>query len=389
MTGNRCGQTRQKETEKPSVTQSGSAAKRNGQAHWSRLTVGTVVAGLGALLSAGCAHTKELQTGSISPEPPPSASAPVHTAATELGEVASASAVVAHAPVEPATHSARSAGPANTSTKSWINARASIWVPTLDAMAEHLAQVDRAKADRDGPRAARQLRDAAAVLKQEGAAAGAISALNATATRVERGDWPSKDAYAKLLIEANRADPQHGWGQRISYSRYAEAPLRALRRAERAYRQRDFEGARVALREAADDVRREADRATDSARAALWASVDELTTAARQLKQSTGQGRSEIDVAATATLRALAEHHYLLARAFWARKAKAATGRELEAATLYLRKGAGKALAVDQKVVDRVRELAQKLVSHENVAASRVREELRSLRAEIDKVQPA
>lgn len=93
--------------------------------------------------------------------------------------------------------------------------------------------------------------------------------------------------------------------------------------------------------------------------------------------------------AAAAPRPALADHHYLEARAWWTNKAERAAGRLLEAATLFLHEAAAKTAGASQSVIDDAHQLSKKLVANETVSASKVDKQLGALAAELHKLAPS
>lgn len=371
------------------------AAKRIASARSSRPSA-TRLCVLAAVMMSGfvaCAHTRQI---SAEPLPAPEETSVLRTANADALLAATAEAATSHAVPEPAaslhvkpsgassTNQQASAAIEKHSIPDWITARTSVWLPEVDAMGQHLALAGSAIADRDAPRARWQLDEAADALRRNGGGEGAVHDLRALAARVGQGAWPSSHAFNLMLVEANDADPAHGWGARVPYAAYVDRPLHAVRRATTSYAAGRREQAAGALRDASADLDRAARRAAIRARPALARAAVRLKRVAARLETGGADMSASLDAAAAHATAALARDHALQARAFWRDHAEAATGRALQAAALYLHESAVYAArTVDPHVIQQTRALSARLLEHAHVASSTVDSRVSALEREI------
>lgn len=344
---------------------------------------------------AGCSYGKPLIKAE--PQPQPTDTGVLRTADADALAAAMAEADTSHAAREPGAHELRarstlvSMKSANVTTPhGWITARGSVRLPHVDAMGQHLAEADTAISDRNSPRAQWQLDEAARQLQLEGGSHAAVHALHAMASRVGQRQWPSIHAFDLLLVKANKADPHHGWGTRMSYAEYVERPLLQLQRAENSYAAGRRLSAASALRDAAVYVDQAARHAAAEAQQPLYASSMQLRKVAARLEASTAPVSTALNGAALHATAALAQQHALEARAEWRAHDEAAAGRELQAATLYVHESAAYgARSIDQHAVDQARQLATRLLAGAHVSASSVDRRISALDRQIGEVRGA
>ncbi len=369
-----------------------SAAKRITRAQSSRPRRFAIsaVAVLAAFGMVGCAHIAHATRAE--PVHAASDSAAIHQANADALALATAAAHPAHAARE-LVSTARAGANATAelaSTRGWITAHNLVWVPQVDAMGQHLALADDALAKKDAARAERQLDEAAGVLARDAGESSAVNALHSMARDVAQDHWPTAHAYDRLLMQANSADPHHGWGTDIPYADYVETPLRQLRRADASYATgRRFETA-GALRDAASDIDRAARDATGQTRTKLLASSVGLRSLAAEIETGAAHVPSQLQHALARAAAALAQEHVTRARALWHDHAEAATGRELQAATLSLHESAHYAARnIDPEVIQQTRRLSAQLLDHAAVQAPAVEHRLSALDQQLDKIQQA
>jgi hypothetical protein len=150
---------------------------------------------------------------------------------------------------------------------------------------------------------------------------------------------------------------------------------------------KDFKAAASEIRKGAAFVKLEAGRSTAEGKEALAASADQLGKLADDVEKGTATSEKQLKDAFARADHALANHHYLKASEYWAKKDATKTGHALKAATQALEQSAGwsghklEAAAVD--VIEGVRAGAGKLTEGSGWAADEVGKGIDDLGKEI------
>jgi hypothetical protein len=166
-----------------------------------------------------------------------------------------------------------------------------------------------------------------------------------------------------------------------------------FQKAHEFFLKKDFKAAASEIRKGAAFLKLEAGRSTAEGKKALAASADELGKLADDVQKGTVASEKQLKDAFARADHALANHHYLKASEYWAKKDEKKAGHALKAAAQHLEQAAAwsghklEAGALD--VIDGVRAGAGKLTEGTGWAADEVGKGIDDLGKEISKLGKA
>lgn len=284
----------------------------------------------------------------------------------------------------------------------WIVYDDNSLTPVVDEVSRHLADARMAFDAKDPDRAAAELHQVAAALKEQSARVAepdkdrtrsqskrariaarhlrtTAAKVEAAAAAVEAGKITSVVQFDKTIDKVARSDMERRWliSDVTSWYAVSDEPQRHFTVALAAYAKKDYEATAADIRKATSYLRLEADRASGDAKLELDSSALELD----QLADAAGKGVATDAHAMTGAF-AKADHALALeergkAFEFWTRKQYDKAGYELKAAAHGLEGAAGwmgdAAKAGSSKTVAGTRLLGDKLAfgaawTHEEVA---------------------
>ena len=113
-----------------------------------------------------------------------------------------------------------------------------------------------------------------------------------------------------------------------------------FQKAHKFFLKKDFKAAASEIRNAAELLKQESEKATTKAKKVLIASANELEQLAKDVEKGAVTSDKKLKDAFARAEHALAEHHYLRASELWVKKETKETGHELKSAVQHLERAA-------------------------------------------------
>jgi hypothetical protein len=171
---------------------------------------------------------------------------------------------------------------------------------------------------------------------------------------------------------------------------FVDSPGEHFHKARQSFLKKDFKAAAEDIRKGAAFLRLQAARATTEGKKGLMASVAELEKLANDVEKGTVTSAKTLDRAFASAHHKLAQHHYLKALDYKAKKDTKRLGHSLKAAAVHLEHGfawAGHELeAVSVRAIKDVGLLAGKLVEGTGWVAEEVGKAVEKIGQEIEKL---
>jgi hypothetical protein len=254
----------------------------------------------------------------------------------------------------------------------WIIYDETTYSPIVDEVDRHLAAARAAFAAQDSKTAAAQLRSVSEELRAQSAAATGLehvrasedtsaatlqnklaaqtthrmtasaAKIDAAASAVEDGKITTTAQLDKAIDKADRADMDQRWvlSKVSTWYPLVQEPQRHFSAAASAFSDRDYGLAAAEIRKGESYVRKEASRASGSARSGLNDSAAQLEDLARSVQTGSEQDAAVLRRAFAAANHVLAIEYRALASRSWARKEYDEAGHELRASAQSLESGA-------------------------------------------------
>jgi hypothetical protein len=254
----------------------------------------------------------------------------------------------------------------------WIIYDETTYSPVIDDIDRHLAAARAAFVAQDGKTAAAQLRTVSEELRAQSASATGLehvranentsaaaeqeklavqtakrltasaAKVDAAASAVDAGTISTTAQLDKAIDKADRADMDQRWlvSEVTTWYPLVQEPQRHFSSAAAAFSVKDYGLAAAEIRKGQSYIRKEAGRASGSARAGLNDSAGQLEELAQSVQTGSEKDAAVLRRAFAAANRALAIDYRALASRSWARKEYDEAGHELRASAQSLESGA-------------------------------------------------
>lgn len=283
----------------------------------------------------------------------------------------------------------------------WLVIDDHTFIPVVDKMSEHLQLAHQAFVDKDYPKAAQELRQAATFMKEEGtkltdkagqaAFQTSVSDLEKRAGEVEQGKLTKLEEFNTALYKAYDTDIAYrraGISAAESTS-LVEWPIVHLGQARAAFERKDTNTAADEIFKAVGFLRLEKSRATGETRTGLENAMTNLEKLARQVREGKVTSTVGLDQAFMRAYQALGQHHYLKATAALDQKNLTEAGYELRAATRYLEQAQTEMKQPAAASHDALRDLADGLIAGKYPGADNAQQSINEIGQELEQLGQA
>lgn len=280
----------------------------------------------------------------------------------------------------------------------WLVIDDHTFIPVVDKISEHLQLAHQAFVDKDYPKAAQQLREVAAFMKEEGpkladktgqaAFQTSVSDLEKLATEVEQGKQANLETFNTTLYKAYDTDIAYRQAglSAVESSPLVEWPIVHLGQARAAFEKKDSQTAADEIFKAVGFLRLEKSRATGEAKTGLENAVTDLEKLAREVREGKITSSSSLDQAFMRAYHALGRHHYLRASAALDQKDTTEAGYELRAAARFLEQAQGDMKQSPVVSHDALQELADGLIAGKYPGADEAKQSINEIGQELEKL---
>jgi hypothetical protein len=169
-----------------------------------------------------------------------------------------------------------------------------------------------------------------------------------------------------------------------------EEPESSFQKADEFFLKKDLKAAATEIRKGAGFLKEKVKEASKEGKKDLKASVHELENLAKGVERGTVTSEEKLKDTFARAYQALANHHYLKASEFWAKKKTKETGQALTAAAQYLEQTArwsGRKLeSGTAEVVNTVRMLGGKLIAGAAYGVEEVGKGIKEIGSELSKL---
>jgi len=170
----------------------------------------------------------------------------------------------------------------------------------------------------------------------------------------------------------------------------AEEPESSFQKADEFFLKKDLKAAATEIRKGAGFLKKKAKEASKDGKEGLRASAQELEKLAKDVEKGTVTSEQKLKETFSRSYQALANHHYVKASEFWAKKKTKETGQALTAAAQYLEqtaKWSGRKLETGTaEVVNDVRMVGGKLIKGTGYGAEEVGKGIKKIGNELSKL---
>jgi hypothetical protein len=170
----------------------------------------------------------------------------------------------------------------------------------------------------------------------------------------------------------------------------AEEPESSFQKADEFFLKKDLKAAAAEIKKGAEFLKKKTKEASKDGKEGLKASVQELEKLAKDVEKGTVTSEKKLKDTFARSDQALANHHYLKASEFWAKKKTKETGEALTAAAQYLEQTArwsgSKLETGTAEVVNYVRTVGGKLIKGTGYGAEEVGKGIKEIGNELSKL---